>query len=137
MYDARMGTMGLGDHIWIGKAIMEYGSRLLDCPLATHLPRDDRWNDAVNDYADFSRLTPDEANVLCEWIKNSFIPIRTPNKNHTSYGLKHIFERSKNGFYITNGQFKGAMVECDFHPVDRYKLNWVFRISKRSPALKR
>jgi hypothetical protein len=35
----------------------------------------------------------------------------------SSYALKHYFEVADDGFYITNGQFKGAMLEAGFEPL--------------------
>ena len=50
------------------------------------------------------------------------------HNNLTSYGIKHRFERSPGGFYITNGAFKGAMM------FEGYKhsqgVNWYFNIKK-------
>ncbi|WP_048041560.1 hypothetical protein [Methanosarcina mazei] len=57
-------------------------------------------------------------------------------KNYTSYALKNLFEQTPGGFFITNKQFKEAMVRCNFLPVNKNKLNWEFRISLKSPGLK-
>ena len=72
---------------------------------------------------DFHNLNPEEREILTNWIRANLKPIKSVNKMHTSYGLKHYFERDKEnkGFYITNGQFKGAMLECGFKP---YQQNW-------------
>lgn len=82
----------------------------------------------------FDYLTPGEQHRLVEWIKNNFEPIRTFNLRHTSYGLKHIFERSPGGFYIGNGAFKGAMLKCGYKVRDKADLNWHFNISQASKA---
>lgn len=63
----------------------------------------------------------------CRWEK-----VKSTHRNNTSYGLKHGFEGSQGGFYITNGQFKGAMLIAGFTPSNTSKLNWHFNISKRS-----
>ncbi|KKG91323.1 hypothetical protein DU66_01830, partial [Methanosarcina mazei] len=64
-------------------------------------------------------------------------PLRSRcNKNYTSYALKNLFEQTPGGFFITNKQFKEAMVRCNFLPVNKNKLNWEFRISLKSPGLK-
>ena len=44
----------------------------------------------------------------------------------TSYGIKHDFERE--GFYLTNGQFKGAMLAAGYDPEKANELNWTFKI---------
>ena len=70
------------------------------------------------------------------WIKENIYPRKTPLEFPTSYGLKHILKRDID-IYLTNNAFKDAMLQCGFEPVDFTELNWSFRISKRSPALKR
>ena len=70
------------------------------------------------------------------WIKENIYPRKTPLEIPNSYGLKHILKRDTD-IYLTNNAFKDAMLQCGFEPVDYEKLNWSFRISKRSPALKR
>ena len=79
----------------------------------------------------FDYLTPGEQQHLTNWIKANFEPIKTFNDRHTSYGLKHIFER-KGGFYIGNGAFKGAMLDCCYKVKDKAALNWVFNLSEKS-----
>lgn len=81
-------------------------------------------------------LSKQEHDTLIDWIKNNFLPIQSFNNCKTSYGLKHIFERSEHGFYVENDDFKSAMVECGFRVKDESALNWVFNISQKSPALK-
>jgi len=84
----------------------------------------------------FLILPASETRKLSDWIKLNILPRKSPNQRHTSYGLKHIFEHSDSGFYITNGQFKGAMMARGFLPVNKRELNWRFRISEKSPGLK-
>ncbi len=50
-------------------------------------------------------------------------------EEQTSYGLKHNFERE--AFYITNGQFKGAMLSLGYAPKDENALNWEFKVRQR------
>ena len=66
-------------------------------------------------------------------------PIRTINKNHTSYGLKHLAERrtkklSNNEVnYITNGALILAMVDAGFRFVrDGDSPNVFFNVSERT-----
>nr|WP_202596019.1 hypothetical protein [Staphylococcus epidermidis] len=71
---------------------------------------------------------------------NSLDKIKSFNMRHSSYGLKHVFEteyRKKledtfEGSYITNGQFKGAMLKAGFDVKDKTQLNWHFNLSERS-----
>lgn len=88
---------------------------------------------------EFEKLSPDEKKKIIEWISENIKPRKTINKWNSSYGLKHIFEDDKasGGFYMTNGQFKGAMLKCGFKPVDERELNWMYCISQKSPAFKK
>lgn len=90
--------------------------------------------DSINKPEDFYNLTPEQRKILVNWIRTNLKPIKTVNKRHSSYGLKHYFEGDKanGGFYIHNGQFKGAMLECGFKPYKEYELNWHFCISEKS-----
>lgn len=85
---------------------------------------------------DFDNLTEDEQSQLLEWITNNLIYIHTTNTRYTSYSLKHIYER-QTGNYVTNGQFKGAMLKAGFIPQSERTLNWCFNVSQRSPAFKK
>ena len=93
-------------------------------------------NEGLNSAGDYFNLTDEKRNVLWDWCYFNFYKRKTVNKRYTSYGLKHIFERSKNGFYITNGQFKGAMLASGQMTRNELDLNWCFCISEKSPALK-
>ena len=46
---------------------------------------------------------------------------------------KHMLERDTD-IYMTNNQFKDAMLACGFLPVNERELNWHYCISRRSPA---
>jgi hypothetical protein len=81
-------------------------------------------------------LSDIEKKALDNWIMENILPQKTPNKNYTSYALKNLFEESQEGFFITNRQFKEAMIRCNFVPVNKNKLNWDFRVSLKSPGLK-
>lgn len=79
----------------------------------------------VNDPAHFERLKPEEKTALAEWIALTLT--KGPRRHSlTSYGLKHVFEKA--GFYVTNGQFKGAMLAAGHEPIDPKALNWSFRV---------
>ena len=88
-----------------------------------------RWEDHLL----MDELPSSEQDVVYSWIKDNFIPRKTALRNRTSYGLKHIIQ-SKLGIYLTNNQFKDAMMKCGFNPVNPNSENWVFGISKNSPA---
>lgn len=81
------------------------------------------------------KLTESQYNILIKWIKKNLLPRETFNDIKTSYGLKHLFEFSEDGFYVDNDTFKQAMLECGFKVRNPSKENWIFNISQKSPAL--
>lgn len=86
---------------------------------------------SLNQPEDFRRLSFDEQVILKNWISIELDRIKTINRRHTSYGLKHYFSNDGN-FYITNGMFKGAVLELGFTISDKSKLNWNIGVSERS-----
>lgn len=86
----------------------------------------------------FLDLAASEQHRLVDYCTQSFIQRASPNHNWTSYGLKHLFENeATSSFYVSNGQFKGAMLIAGFFPVAAETVNWVYRISQKSPALEK
>jgi hypothetical protein len=71
--------------------------------------------------------------VLLWWIHHSIQPTKVKVSRQSSYSLKHHFERDT-GLYVSNGQFKGAMLEVSYEPVDTKERNWRFRITRRKVA---
>jgi len=51
--------------------------------------------------------------------------------------LKHIFERDQSSFYITNGQFKGAMIHYGFDPVNPREINSYYRVKMNKELLEK
>ena len=92
-----------------------------------------------NGYVDdalFSAHPQEEIDLVCDWITDNILPRKTPLYDHTSYGLKHILQ-SDTGLYLTNNEFKDAMLMCGYEPVNPNELNWCYCISKKSPAFRR
>ncbi|HEX2097859.1 MAG TPA: hypothetical protein VHF46_02215, partial [Rubrobacteraceae bacterium] len=88
----------------------------------------------VNDPAAFGELSESEQQELLGWIAATIRPVRRRSPGAywpSSYQLKHEFERSPRGFYITNGQFKGAMQEAGIAGVDAVGdgINLFYRVS--------
>ncbi|SFM28488.1 hypothetical protein [Methanolobus profundi] len=81
-------------------------------------------------------LPEDQKKAIDDWIRANILPQRTQEKTYASYALKLLFEESPDGFFITNPQFKEAMLRCGFSPVNKNKLNWDFRVSIRSTEKK-
>lgn len=78
----------------------------------------------------------EEQEIVMAWIRENFIPRKTVLYGNTSYGLKHILQHDTN-IYLTNNEFKDAMLQCGFEPSDPDELNWHYRISRKSPAFRR
>lgn len=89
----------------------------------------------VNDSRAFDEMTEDNQKAVLSWISRNFIMIETFNTKHSSYQLKHSFEADC--FYITNGEFKGAMLKSGFSVKNIKDDNWFFNISEKSPAVQR
>lgn len=80
---------------------------------------------ATNHPAQFDTLGPAEHAALRYWCRTVFTDSSRLHERD-SYGFKHDFEEE--GFYVTNGQFKGAMLIEGFLPADPLSLNWRFRV---------
>ncbi len=78
----------------------------------------------------------EEQDIVLDWIRRNILPRKTVLHGRTSYGMKHILEHDTK-IYLTNNEFKDAMMICGFEPVDPDMLNWTYRISAKSPAFKR
>lgn len=91
----------------------------------------------------YAALSVEDQAALAAWIAAHIQPSRRRFKQ-TSYGLKHVFERSPSGFYVTNGAFKGAMQAAGYAAIDETVVNWSYRIAEattgcltqRAPALR-
>lgn len=88
--------------------------------------------DSIDDRLLTDRLTEQEQQMVLNWIKANIRPRKTPMYRATSYGIKHILDADLH-LYLTNNQFKDAMLMCGFEPADETELNWFYRISTRSP----
>lgn len=89
----------------------------------------------ANQPEDYENLTREEKLILNYWIQDCLEPYQRKTFNPygpSSYGLKHRFQYSSQGFYLTNGQFKGAMLAAGFEPHDKTKLNWTYRLGKKA-----
>jgi len=89
-----------------------------------------------NGYIDDSLITSylqEEIDTVMDWIAEYISPRKTPLYGHTSYGIKHLLHRDT-GIYLTNNEFKDAMLQAGYEPVDPNELNWHYRISKKSKA---
>ncbi len=85
----------------------------------------------VDDPATFSSLSEGEKHRVLTWIGTEIHPAKRENRIWSSYSLKEEFERSPVGFYVTNGQFKGAMEAAGHLPTKGTVTwtNWQFKIT--------
>ena len=84
----------------------------------------------------FDDLSEKEKQLALRWLRYNLIPASKPMMQSTSYGMKHVLERRTN-IYMTNNQFKEAMLRCGYPPREAGEDNWHFCVSKRSPIFKR
>ena len=83
--------------------------------------------DYGNDPRCLGDLSAERQAVLLDWIREVLTPAPSVFRRN-SYTMKHDFEREPEGFYITNGMFKGAMLVAGYRPTDPQALNWRFRV---------
>ena len=79
----------------------------------------------------FTDLPKDIQYALTKWIYHNIASRKTVNLKYTSYDLKGLAEAAI-GFYITNNEFKDAMLHCGFNPVNPNSLNWHYKINVKS-----
>lgn len=72
----------------------------------------------------------DQENVA-QWIDDNIVPCGTPNIHLSSYSLKHMLEQDT-GIYLTNNQFKDALLMEGYEPVNPDDLNWIYKISVKT-----
>ena len=65
--------------------------------------------------------------VVGKWIKNNIEHADHVLEGRTSYGIKHLLQHDT-GIYLTNNEFKDAMLLAGFEPVDPDALYWEYRI---------
>ena len=90
-----------------------------------------------NDYKTYEEMPAAEKAILIDWIEEHLTPFRAMrfDMTYSSYNYKHFFEKSENGFYVTNGQFKGAMLSLGFIPHCNSAMNWHFKIKRKAVTL--
>ena len=61
------------------------------------------------------------------WIGKNIRTAKKILRGRTSYGMKHILEHDTD-IYLTNNEFKDAMLLAGYSPVNPGELNWRYRI---------
>ncbi len=81
----------------------------------------------------FCDLSEEEQRKVITWIRGNVKPCPRPCHRLSSYGMKHVLEHRTN-IYVTNNQFKEAMLQCGFYPEKVDELNWYFYVCPLSPV---
>lgn len=83
-----------------------------------------------NGYVDDGLITShpsNEINAVKQWIADNIMASNEILHGRTSYGLKHLLNHDT-GIYLTNNEFKDAMLMAGYQPVDPNELNWEYCI---------
>lgn len=96
---------------------------------------ENQYNGGVDDSLITSRPKGEQETVF-SWIRENLTPTKsTVYTGMSSYGLKHLLQHDT-GVYLTNNEFKDAMLCCGYAPNDPDEANWYYKISRKSVALK-
>lgn len=86
----------------------------------------------IDSPAEYNKLSPQHKMILQTWIQRNLVPHKIKSfGGPSSYWLKHYFEYSHRGFYISNGMMKGAMAAAGFEPKDQSHKNWNYQLSAK------
>lgn len=92
-----------------------------------------KWGFTDNANLDNPPLNVVAVKASMDYIDQNFYPIKTINRNNSSYGIKHLVEDSI-GQYVANGELIIAMINCGY----KYKQwsvsspNCWFNVSQKS-----
>ncbi len=75
----------------------------------------------------YDTLSQEEREALQYWIERAIQPALKADERHSSYGLKHEYERETT-LYVSHAQFKGAMLVAGYLPTEHGEQNWHFKI---------
>lgn len=86
----------------------------------------------IDDPSEYNLLSRQQQRILQAWIQRNLVPHKIKSfSGPSSYWIKHYFEYSHRGFYISNGCMKGAMAAAGFEPKDKCRKNWTYQLSAR------
>ena len=75
----------------------------------------------------YEALSQEKREALQYWIERAIQPALKADERHSSYGLKHEYERETK-LFVTHAQFKGAMLMAGYLPTEQGEQNWHFKI---------
>lgn len=93
-------------------------------------------NGAIDDKLITLHDDDEEILVVMKWIKENIFPRKSPLNTSSSYNLEEYMQ-ADTGIYLSNNEFKDAMLLSGFEPVNPNELNWRYCISERSPVFDR
>ncbi len=76
---------------------------------------------------EYDTLSPEAQAALQYWIKHAIQPAKKVDNNNSSYGLQHDYQRETK-LYVSNAQFKGAMLIAGYQPTELNDQHWHFKI---------
>ena len=76
---------------------------------------------------EYDTLSQEEKDTLQYWIERAIQPAPKADERHSSYGLKHDYERETK-LYVSHAQFKGAMLIAGYLPTAKGEQSWHFKI---------
>src|SRR5213080_3392508 len=76
---------------------------------------------------EYDTLSQEEKEALQSWIEHAIQPAPKADERHSSYGLKHDYERETK-LYVSHAQFKGAMLIAGYQPTEKGEQSWHFKI---------
>ena len=76
---------------------------------------------------EYDTLSQAEKEALQYWIEHAIQPAQKADEHHSSYGLKHDYERETK-LFVSHAQFKGAMLVAGYQPSEKGEQSWHFKI---------
>src|ERR1700730_1983233 len=70
----------------------------------------------------YDALSQEEREALQYWIERAIQPALKADERHSSYGLKHEYERETT-LFVSHAQFKGAMLVAGYLPTEKGEQN--------------
>jgi hypothetical protein len=76
---------------------------------------------------EYDALSQEEKEALQYWIEHAIQSAQKADERHSSYGLKHEYERETK-LFVSHAQFKGAMLVAGYLPIAKDEQSWHFKI---------
>lgn len=82
---------------------------------------------------EYRKLPRYKQKAIQRFIRNEIAPhVIKSYRGVSSYAIKHRFEETEHGFYITNGVMKGAMQAAGFEAKEERAKNWEYALSVKA-----